>query len=202
MGAITALSSGYAANSLAYNPSTEALYVADQSPSRTVTVLSVHGAARDVTSVQLGPQPDGIAIDPSTQTVYVASNDGPSVSAIDARTNKVVKTVKVGAILSGIGVDTSSHTVFAANGADGSVAVIDGATNTVTGTIAVGAPQYRVAVDPSTHSVWTTSLGTSITALNPIVPRFAGADRFATAVAHFNERIRKQPGGRRGAGAS
>ena len=52
-GAVTALSSGYAANSLAYNPSTETLYVADQSPSRTVTVLSVHGAARDVTSVQL-----------------------------------------------------------------------------------------------------------------------------------------------------
>lgn len=183
MGAITALSSGYAANSLAYNPSTGALYVADQSPSRTVTVLSVHGAARDVTSVQLGPQPDGIAIDPSTQTVYVASNDGPSVSAVDARTNKLVKTVKVGAILSGIGVDTSSHTVFAANGADGTVAVIDGATNTVTGTIAVGTPQYRVAVDPSMHSVWTTSLGTSITALNPIAPRFAGPDRFATAVA-------------------
>jgi YVTN family beta-propeller protein len=182
-GAVTAVASGYTANSLAYNPPTDTLYVADQSPSKTVTVLSVDGAPRDLTSVQVGPQPDGIAIDPSTQTVYVASNDGPSVSVIDARTNKVVTTVKVGAILSGIGVDTSSHTVFAANGADGSVTVVDGATNTVTGTIEVGAPQYRIAVDPSTHSIWTTSLGTSITALNPIAARFAGADRFATAVA-------------------
>jgi YVTN family beta-propeller protein len=182
-GAVTAVSSGYAANSLAYDPPTDTLYVADQSPSRTVTVLSVDGAPHNVTSVQVGPQPDGIAIDPSTQIVYVASNDGPSVSAIDARTNKVLTTVKVGAILSGIGVDTSSHTVFAANGADGTVTVIDGATNTVTGTIEVGAPQYRVAVDPSTHSVWTTSLGTSITALNPVVARLAGANRFATAAA-------------------
>ena len=182
-GAVTAVASGYTPNSLAYDPATQSLYIADQSPSRTVTLISVAGAPRDVTSVALGVQPDGIAIDPSARTVYVASNDGPSVGAIDARTNKLVKTIRADAILSGIAVDASSQTVFAANGADGSVTVIDGATNTVTGTIEVGAPQYRVAVDPSTHSVWTTSLGTSITALNPIVARFAGADRFATAAA-------------------
>jgi YVTN family beta-propeller protein len=115
--------------------------------------------------------------------MYVANNDGPSVSVINAGTNKVVATVTAGAILSGIAVDVSSHTVFAANGADGNVTVIDGATNTVTGTIQIGTPQYRVAVDPSTHSVWTTSLGTSITALNPVVTRFAGTNRFATAAA-------------------
>ena len=147
-GAVTAIASGYAPNSLAYDPSTQSLYVADESPSRTVTLLSVAGAPRDITSVALGGQVDGIAIDPSAHTVYVASNDGPSVSAIDARTNKVVKAMAAGAILSGLAVDTSSHTIFAANGADGSVTVIDGATNTVTGTIQVGAPQYRVAVDP------------------------------------------------------
>ncbi len=182
-GAVTGVSRVYAPNSLVYDPATQNLYVADEDPLRTVTVVSVTGTPRYVASVEVGSQPDGIALDPSTQTVYVANNDGPSVSVLNARTNKVVATVTAGAILSGLGVDTSNHTVFAANGADGSVTVIDGATNTVTGTIQVGTPQYRVTVDPTTHSVWTTSLGTSVTALNPVVARFAGADRFATAAA-------------------
>jgi YVTN family beta-propeller protein len=182
-GAVTGVSGVNSPNSLVYDPPTQSLYVADGSPPRTVTVVSLAGASRFVASVEVGSQPDGIALDQATQTVYVANNDGPSVSVINARTNKVVATVTAGAILSGIAVDTSSHAVFAANGADGSVTVINGATNTVTGTIQVGTPQYRVAVDPSTHSVWTTSLGTSITAFNPVVVRFAGADRFATAAA-------------------
>jgi YVTN family beta-propeller protein len=180
-GKVSAVSNGYVANSLAYDPITQALYVADQSPVRTITVVSANAAPRLFGTIEMSPQPDGVALDPSTQTVYVASNDGPSLSVIDGRTNKVVTTIKVGAILSGAGVDASSHTVFAANGADETVTVIDGATRSVTGTIQVGAPQYRVAVDPSTHSVWTTSLGTTITALNPIVTRFAGPNRFATA---------------------
>jgi YVTN family beta-propeller protein len=183
-GAVTAVANGYEPNSLGYDPSTQSLYVVDESPGDSVTILSVKGTPRDITSADVGQVPDGIAVDPSMQSVYVANNSGPSVSVIDTRTNKVVKTVTAGAIVSGIGIDTSSHTVFVANGADDNVTVIDGVTNTVAGTIQVGTPQYDVAVDPTTHSVWTTSpMSTSVTALNPIVPRFAGADRFATAVA-------------------
>jgi YVTN family beta-propeller protein len=183
-GAVTAIASGYEPNSLAYDSSTQSLYVVDESPGDSVTILSLKGTPRDITSADVGQVPDGIAVDPSMQSVYVANNSGPSVSVIDTRTNKVVKTVTAGAIVSGIGVDTSSHTVFVANGADGNVTVIDGATNTVTGTIQVGTPQDDEAIDPTTHSVWTTSsLSTSVTALNPIVARFAGADRFATAAA-------------------
>jgi len=183
-GAVTAItgSSAYTPNSLAYDASTQTLYATEEGFPRTVAVLSVNGAPRYLASVEVGALPDGIAFDPSTQTVYVANNDA-TVSVIDARTNTVVKTVTAGAILNGIGIDTSSHTVFAANGADDNVTVIDGTTNAVTSTIQVGTPQYDVAVDPTTHSIWTTSLGTSITALNPIVPRFAGTNRFATAVA-------------------
>lgn len=83
--------------------------------------------------------PDSLAYDASTQSLY-------AVSVIDARTNKVVKTVTAGAVLNGIGIDTSSHTVFAANGADENVTVIDGTTNTVTSTIQVGTPQYEAKV--------------------------------------------------------
>ncbi|HEY5051416.1 MAG TPA: cell wall-binding repeat-containing protein, partial [Acidothermaceae bacterium] len=185
-GAVTALSvsTAYRPNSLVYDTATQGLYFTVEGFPQTVAVVSVSGAPRFLTSIEVGPLPDGIALDPSTQMVYVANNGGPSVSVINAQTNKVVATVPAGAILSGIGVDTSSHTVFAANGADGDVRVIDGATNTVTGTIQVGTPQYDVAVDPTTHSVWTTSsLGASLTALKPIVARFAGANRFATAAA-------------------
>ena len=183
-GAVTAItgSSAYTPDSLAYDASTQTLYATEEGFPRTVAVLSVNGVPRYLASVEVGALPDGIVFDPSMQTVYVANNDA-TVSVIDARTNKVVKTVTAGAILNGIGIDTSSHTVFAANGADGNVTVIDGTTNTVTSTIQIGTPQYDVAVDPTTHSIWTTSLGTSVTALNPIVPRFAGANRFATAVA-------------------
>lgn len=183
-GTATAVASGYEPNALAYDPSTQELYVADRGPSGSVTILSVKGAPRDITSAQVGQVAYGIAVDPSTQSVYVANSSGPSVSVISGISDKVVKTVAAGAIVSSVGVDTSSHTVFVTNGADGNVTVIDGATNTVTGTIQVGTPQYNVAVDPDTHSVWTTSSqSTSVTALNPIAPRFAGADRFATAVA-------------------
>ena len=181
-GAVTAVAGNNEANSLAYDQPTKTLYVVDENPGDSVTIIPTNGSPHDITSVDVGSQSDGIALDPSAQTVYVASS--PTVAVIDARTNKVVKTVAAGAIVSGIAVDTSSHTLFAANGADGSVTVIDGITNAVTGTIHIGTPQYDVAVDPTTHSVWTTSsLSGVVTALNPIVPRFAGANRFATAVA-------------------
>ena len=183
-GTVAAVASGYEPNSLAYDPSTQELYVADRGPSGSVTILSVKGAPRDITSAEVGQAAYGIAVDPSTQSVYVANSSGPSVSVISGVSDKVVKTVTAGAIVSSVAVDTSSHTVFVTNGADGNVTVIDGATNTVTGTIQVGTPQYNVAVDPDTHSVWTTSSqSTSVTALNPIAPRFAGANRFATAAA-------------------
>src|SRR6516165_3690163 len=147
---------------VAVDPGTHTVYV----PTNDGTVSVIDASTRTVTAtvpVGKGPHgvapvgrgPGGVAVDAGTHTVYV-TNNGDSVSVIDASTRTVTATLPVGKSPGGVAVDPGTHTVYVANYGDNSVSVIDASTRTVTATVAIGGGPRGVAVDPGTHTVYVT----------------------------------------------
>src|SRR2546422_73417 len=80
----TTVAVGSARASVAVNPVTNKVYVANAS-SDTVTVID--GATNVTTTVAVGTTPISVAVNPVTNTVYVANGFSANVTVIDGATN-------------------------------------------------------------------------------------------------------------------
>jgi YVTN family beta-propeller protein len=165
-------SAGSEPSAVAVDPTTDTVYVADES-GNTVTVID--GETGTVTAtIGVGTVPQAIAVDASTDTVYVA-NLGGTVSVIDGATDTVTATITVGITPDGVAVDPVTHTVYVSNQYSGTVSVIDAQTNTVTKTIS-GLPEANpLAVNPVTDTIYVAHLST------PTVSVINGATDTVTA---------------------
>jgi YVTN family beta-propeller protein len=91
-------------------------------------LLTIDGSNKD-----LGPS--RVAVNPATNMVYVANYDDNTTSAIDGKTNSVVKTIKVGLAPTGVAVNIFTNLIYVTNEDSSTVSVIDGKTNSVVKTI-------------------------------------------------------------------
>lgn len=131
----------------------------------------------------------GLGINNKTRTIYTSNTRSGSVSVIDLKTNKVVKTIKApgenNAHLFRVLVDEDTNTVYVSSpGSPSKVWVIDGKTNEVSSVLPdVGARATGLSVDSDAKRLFVSSMGTNeivVVDLNTkqVVNRFpAGGER-------------------------
>jgi YVTN family beta-propeller protein len=142
---------GPGSHGVAITPDGARLYVPNY-PAAYVSVVDT-ATNEEVSSVDVGDQPQGLAITPDGKYVYVANQGtGPSdVSVIDTATNTVIATVPVGEGPYGVAVTPNGLFVYVTNSFEsypGTVSVISTLSNTVVATIPVGEEPQAIAMHP------------------------------------------------------
>ena len=174
-----------AANGVALNTATHAIYGLENGPTNalgSVAVFASSNLSSVVKTIQVGYNPFGIAVNARTNTVYVA-NYGPTAAAsttvtvISGATNSVTATITgLPSGASAIAVNPTTNRIYVTGGAGGtgtsagSVTVINGTTNTFV-SLGVGYNPEGVAVNTATNQVYVsctgnTAGGSSLTVLN------------------------------------
>src|SRR5215472_14013694 len=117
---------------------------------------------RAAATVTAGPTPFAAATDPKTDRIYVANGGVASkyqgtVSVINGRTNRVIKTIRVGREADSVAVNSATNRIFVTNDISGTVSVISGRTLRVIATVRVGANPSDVAVNARTGAAYVTN---------------------------------------------
>ena len=117
---------------------------------------------RAAATVTAGPTPFADATDPKTDRIYVANAGTASkyqgtVSVINGRTNRVIKTIRVGREADSVAVNSATNRIFVTNDISGTVSVISGRTLRVIATVRVGANPSDVAVNARTGAAYVTN---------------------------------------------
>jgi YVTN family beta-propeller protein len=186
----TTLTVGANPYAVAVNPVTNKIYVINQTPKGTLTV--VDGATNAVTSIPVGGMPSALDINTVTNRIYVANYADGTVSVVDGTSNTVVATVATNVNPFQVVVNAKANHIYVMGfSIDGTEAVIDGATNTVVDQIFGGNDPTYIAVDPTTDMLYinaqanndypNTTVPTLYSALGlvPNVPAFNGYDTIA-----------------------
>ena len=92
-----------------------------------------------------------------TGTVWVANEDGASLSAIDAATNRVVTTVEGVEGPHNVQVSPDGRSVWAVSGHDSMAVMLDAATLAMHGAVPTGAAPAHVIVTPNGKTTYTTN---------------------------------------------
>jgi YVTN family beta-propeller protein len=106
----------------------------------------------------VGPPPRSTAFLPDSTRAYVGSENGSSVTVIDAMTHTVIETIPLsGQVVRPMGVIASSNgrQVFVSTGRGKTVVTIDTATNTPTGVVEVGERPWGIAASADGRTVFT-----------------------------------------------
>jgi YVTN family beta-propeller protein len=168
------ISVGTSPLSVAADPSTNMIYVADSNSflTRRGSVSVIDGApyiagqpntGKVVATIAVGRNPWGIGVDPDNDRVYVSNQGSNSVSVIDGHTNKVIATIGVGLHPIGVGVVPATRTVYIANTgsgkAPGTVSVISTVTDRVEKSITVGYGPFDIGVNTISQTVYVGNSG-------------------------------------------
>lgn len=157
----TAVPAGLGAISVAVNPVTNKVYIAN-SASNNVTVID--GATNATTSVSVGTSPLELEVNPATNKIYVANRDSNNVTVIDGATNATT-TVPAGTAPFWIAVNSVTNKIYVVNNGGNNVTVIDGATNATT-TVPVGASPSTLALNPATDKIYIVDSSTALTVID------------------------------------
>ena len=175
----TTVTVGYYPSTVAVNPVTNRIYVANQCGSDTNcagdgTVTVIDGSSNSVlATVTVGSDPYGIAVNPATNLIYVTNYCGAdtscqtlsgTVSVISGASNTVTATVNVGAGPALPVVNSVTNKIYVGNtcGNDttctfpygqGTVTAIDGTTNNPT-SVNVGVYPFALAVNSVTNKIY------------------------------------------------
>jgi YVTN family beta-propeller protein len=157
--------------SVAVNPVTNKIYVANQG-SANVTVID--GATNSATTVSTGTGPLSVAVNPVTNKIYVVNFNSNNVTVIDGANNSST-TVNAGTNPFSIAVNPVTNKIYVANVNSNNVTVIDGANNS-TATVNAGTHPESVAVNPVTNKIYVANQGSAnVTVID-------GADNSTTTV--------------------
>ena len=128
---VATVSVGTTPMSVAYNPTTNKIYVTNDGDS---TLSVINGITDTVTSVSINSGNHSVAANPTTNKIYVANEAGNNVTVLDGTTDTVVGSpITVGSSPVAIAVNPTTNRVYVANEQDNNVSVINGATDTVIG---------------------------------------------------------------------
>ncbi|MDQ3978682.1 MAG: serine/threonine-protein kinase [Actinomycetota bacterium] len=151
--ALPAVGTGTEPTSVAVNPRTNRLYVAN-SGSLNVTVID--GESRQVlATVPMSTRPQSVAVNQRSGRVYVATAES-SVVVISGDSNEVVGTIPLTSRPGGLAIDHRTDRVFVAT-SDPVLAVVDGPSSRVIANIPLAARPWSVAVIPETNRIFVTS---------------------------------------------
>jgi YVTN family beta-propeller protein len=150
---LPAVGTGTEPTSVAVNPRTNRLYVAN---SGSLNVSVVDGDSRKVlATVPMTTRPQSVAVNQRSGRVYVTTAEA-SVVVISGDTNEVIGTVPLASRPGGLGIDHRTDRVFVAT-SDSVVAVIDGPSSRVIATVALPGKPWSLAVIPETNRVYVAS---------------------------------------------
>lgn len=150
---LPAVGTGAGPTSVAVNPRTNRLYVAN---SGSLTVSVVDGESRQVlATVPMSTRPQSVAVNQRSGRVYVATAES-SLVVISGDSNEVVDTIPLTSRPGGLAVDHRTDRVFVAM-SDPVLAVVDGPSSRVIANIPLAARPWSVAVIPETNRVFVTS---------------------------------------------
>jgi YVTN family beta-propeller protein len=152
--ATAAVTTGSRPFSVAVNPLTNKVYVANAG-SNNVTVID--GATNSTATVAAGTSPQSVAVNPVTNKIYVANQGSNNITVIDGATNNTA-TVAAGTSPLSVAVNPLTNKIYVANQGSGNVTVIDGATNNTAAVTAGSSPQ-AVAVNPATNKTYVANRG-------------------------------------------
>ncbi len=154
--------------SVAVNPVTNMIYVANNSSSN-VTVID--GATNTTTTVAAGSHPYSVTVNTVTNKIYVANNNSGNVTVIDGATN-ITTTVAAGSSSHSVAVNPVTNKIYVANYGSNNVTLIDGATNATT-TVAAGSNPFSVAVNPVARRVYVANYtSNNVTVIDSLSPGY------------------------------
>ena len=154
----TSLPVGLNPGPLVVNPTTNKIYVINQSahfydPSHTVTVID--GVTNEALTVDVGAAPYAVALNSITDKIYVthvAGSPNDSVTVIDGKTNGMIS-LPVGYSPKSIAINPVTNKIYVANETSANVTIIDGVTNATT-TVAVGFSPEAIGVNSVTNKIY------------------------------------------------
>ena len=150
---LPAVSTGTEPTSVAVNPRTNRLYVAN---SGSLNVTVVDGGSRQVlATVPMSTRPQSVAVNQRSGRVYVTTAES-SVVVISGDSNEVVGTIPLTSRPGGLAIDHRTDRVFVAT-SDPVLAVVDGPSSRVIANISLAARPTSVAVIPETNRIFVTS---------------------------------------------
>lgn len=150
---LPAVGTGAEPTSVAVNPRTNRLYVAN---SGSLNVTVVDGESRQVlATVPMSTRPQAVAVNQRSGRIYVTTAES-SVVVISGESNEVVATIPLASRPGGLAIDHRTDRVFVAT-SDPFLAVVDGPSSQVIANIPLAARPWSVAVIPETNRVYVTS---------------------------------------------
>lgn len=147
---------------LVMHPTRRVVYTANIL-SNTVSVLELDtpqqpGPPPRITTVAVGPKPEGIDISPDGRELWVGHNDDGGVSVIDTETNKVKETFKAGGVPIRIKFTRDGRYVLISSPTTGELTVFDAATRKELKRFAVGEAAVGVVVSADSSRAYVASM--------------------------------------------
>ncbi|HVF67826.1 MAG TPA: cytochrome D1 domain-containing protein [Pyrinomonadaceae bacterium] len=147
---------------LVMHPTRRVVYTANIL-SNTVSVLELDvpqqpGPPPRMTTVAVGPKPEGLDISPDGRELWVGHNDDGGVSVIDTETNKVRETFKAGGMPIRIKFTRDGKYVLISSPSTGELTVFDAATRKELKRFAVGEAAVGIAVSSDSRTAYVASM--------------------------------------------
>jgi YVTN family beta-propeller protein len=156
---------GIYAQEMVLDPKTGNIYISNDSPYNTVTVLNTN-VSDVIATIPMPNDPHGLAVDPDAGKVYVTNYLGSSISVIDEKSNTIVSTIAVPALPQHLAIDLKRKKLYVVQ-ITGSVTVIDLKTQNIINTIKVGSLSWGTALDSKTGKLYVSNyLGESISVID------------------------------------
>lgn len=139
---------------VAYDPTSNEVYVANQGSNNVSVFNGTTGAS--VANIAVGFGPRGLAYDAATGQVFVADGGDFAVSVISTSIHAVVATIAVGSDPYGVAVDNRTDTVYVTNENSSNVSVISAPSDAVVGSILQlpSAPLQGIAFNAARNELW------------------------------------------------
>jgi YVTN family beta-propeller protein len=114
---------------------------------RTVRVWDARSGAELARIKIPGGRTSTLALGAGTNRLFVVNSDHQSVSMLDARSGRILRTIPVGLQPCALAVDERTHRVFVVNAGSDSVSVLDATTGQTLDTLPVGVTPIAIGVD-------------------------------------------------------
>jgi YVTN family beta-propeller protein len=149
--------------------------------SNTVSVLELDkpqqpGPPPRITTVAVGPKPEGLDVSPDGRELWVGHNDDGGVSVIDTESNKVKETLKVGGMPIRVKFTPDGKRVLISSPSTGDLVVFDAVTRKELKRFQVGEAAVGVAVSRDSRRAYVASMATGkVTAVDLETLTLAGS---------------------------
>lgn len=164
---VETLSTGYNPYWVAYDSADNALYVTNELPSGTVTVISAATGAIE-TTIPVGDDPIGIAYDSITGDLYVANVGSDVVDVISGATNGVVGTVTFASPCWGLVFDPEIGDLYCSHYGGNTITELLAPGNTVGTSINVQNTPSAMVYDPANGNIYVGNYGSgSVSIVDP-----------------------------------